>query len=24
VYQVLLVELDELSSTGAYNAWTPG
>jgi hypothetical protein len=24
VYQVLLVELDELSSTGANNAWTPG
>lgn len=24
VYQVLLVEIDELSSTGAYNAWVPG
>jgi hypothetical protein len=24
VYQVLLVEIDELSSTGAYQAWTPG
>lgn len=24
IYQVMLVEVDELSATGAYNAWTPG